>query len=113
MEGNNSGVKEIEKDKNQTEIQEKDVTCDVPKKQVFIPGGIHEPDAIQFWRSVLKANQWVMNVLENGYVIPLVEAPKEYYEDNNMSAKRQMDFVRQSVKELKLKIQVFTYYVLN
>lgn len=74
----------------------------MPKKQVFIPGGIHEPDAIQFWRSVLKANQWVMNVLENGYVIPLVEAPKEFYEDNNMSAKRQMDFVRQSVKELKL-----------
>ena len=39
-------------------------------KQKIFPGGIHQPKAIQFWSSELKANQWVLEVLENGYVIP-------------------------------------------
>ena len=83
------------------QVQTKDIVCDVPKKQVFIPGGIHKLEAVEFWRSELKANQWVMTVLEHGYVIPFAYAPAEYDEDNNMSAKKQMGFVRQSVNELK------------
>jgi hypothetical protein len=70
-------------------------------KQIFVPGGIHKEDAIQFWRSELKANQWVMDVLENGYVIPFLSAPEKYEEENNMSAQRHMEFVRKNVADLK------------
>ena len=83
---------------NSGEAQVKEgVTCEKDTKQIFVPGGIHEPDAVQFWRSELKANQWVLDVLECGYVIPFLKAPERYEEDNNMSAKRQMDFVQKSV----------------
>jgi len=83
----------------EAQVQE-GVTCEKDTKQIFVPGGIHEPDAVQFWRSELKANQWVLDVLECGYVIPFLKAPERYEEDNNMSAKRQMDFVQKSVTEL-------------
>ena len=64
----------------------------------FVP---FEQEAVQFWRSELNANQWVMNVLENGFVMPFVNAPEEFEADNNISANRQMDFVQRNVAELR------------
>ena len=69
--------------------------------QIFIPGGIHKPDAIKFWKSELKANQWVIDVLENGYVIPFERAPTQYEEENNKSAKDNIQFVRKTLRELE------------
>ena len=70
-------------------------------KQKFFPGGIHQPKAIQFWSSELKANQWVLEVLENGYVIPFEKEPSQYEEDNNKSAKMNAQFVRTTLTELE------------
>ena len=70
-------------------------------KQKIFSGGIHQPKAIQFWSSELKANQWVLEVLENGYVIPFEKEPIQYEEDNNKSAKTNAQFVRTTLTELE------------
>ena len=68
----------------------------------FRPGTIHESSYRSFWKDELKAGNWVMEVLANGYVIPFEYSPPPYEEENNRSAKRQMGFVRQAVAELSL-----------
>jgi hypothetical protein len=67
----------------------------------FRPGAIHESSYRSFWKDELKAGNWVMEVLANGYVIPFEYSPPPYEEENNRSAKRQMGFVRQAVAELE------------
>ena len=42
-----------------------------------------------------------MDVLENGYVIPFEKAPIQYEEDNNKSAKINIEFVQKAVLEMK------------
>jgi len=36
----------------------------------FQPGLIHEDRFFHFWREELKANNWVLNTLKKGYMIP-------------------------------------------
>ena len=68
------------------------------KEDFFRPGTIHLPEAVKFWSEQLKAGEWVMDTLRNGYTIPLEQAPPaEYEEENNQSAKRNMKFVRETV----------------
>ena len=66
----------------------------------YTPGSIHTKDTAKFWKEELKASGWVMDVIENGYVIPFESLPKEYEEPNNSSAKKNMKFVREEVREL-------------
>ncbi len=64
----------------------------------FQPGGIHEPQEVLFWREELKAPAWVMTVLEEGYALQLKEEPsKNYEEENNASARQDIEFVREEV----------------
>jgi len=65
-----------------------------------VPGGIHHPDVHEFWEQELKASEWVMDVIKHGYTIPFVEKPPSYEEENNATAKRDMVFVRQAVRDL-------------
>jgi len=71
------------------------------RNRKFQPGGIHKPEVRQFWKTVLNAGDWVMNVLEKGYVLPLKERPEQYEEKNNRSARENMEFVRETVEELE------------
>lgn len=71
------------------------------KTQAFAPGGIHQTEAISFWKSELKANQWVLDVLEKGYVIPFEKLPAKYEEENNKSALSNTFFVRKTVLEMQ------------
>ena len=41
----------------------------------FRPGTIHESSYRSFWKDELKAGNWVMEVLANGYVIPFEYSP--------------------------------------
>ena len=68
--------------------------------QAFMPGGIHRPEVFTFWQDELKASPWVLNVLRDGYVIPFTQQPQNYEEDNNGSAKANMQFVRQAIWEM-------------
>ena len=42
---------------------------------LFEPGGIHRPEARAFWKNELQTRDWVMDTIENGYVIPLNNIP--------------------------------------
>ena len=90
--------------KSETSTAAEGSRAQIPAKeqtQKFSPGGIHQKDAIFFWKSEIKANQWVIEVLENGYVIPFDRQPERYEEDNNKSAKTHNDFVRKTVLEME------------
>ena len=47
-------------------------------QQAFLPGSIHKKEVQNFWRKELKASEWVMTVLEEGYVIPFTKPPPAY-----------------------------------
>jgi hypothetical protein len=65
----------------------------------FIPSGIHVVDSIQFWEKELQAVEWILNLLKDGYILPLQERLQiPYEEDNNLSARKNMGFVRQQEK---------------
>ena len=64
----------------------------------FVPGKIHELKAIKFWSEELLANDWILETLKNGYLLPIVKQPPiSYEEDNNSSAKKDMVFVCETV----------------
>ena len=66
----------------------------------FVPGSIHRPECIQFWEQELQAGEWVMETLKHGYVIPIEARLSDHYEeDNNVSAKRDTSFVRDTVEK--------------
>jgi len=48
----------------------------------FEPGAIHKQEFRPFWRDVLKADEWVLNTLEKGYMIPFSSSPTQYEEQN-------------------------------
>ena len=66
----------------------------------FVPGSIHTDDKLSYWKDTLRANQWVIDTLKFGYCLPLTSVPSQYEEQNNLSAKENMQFVRQEVQSL-------------
>ena len=68
----------------------------------FTPGGIHVKEVRSFWETELKANAWVLDTLEHGYVLPFHTAPDSVELRNNLSARKHQDFVRQEVEKLQL-----------
>ncbi len=44
-----------------------------------------------------------MDVIDHGYLIPLNDLPIDYEEENNGSARKNMEFVRKTVRELQEK----------
>jgi len=68
--------------------------------QVFVPGSIHFPEYFSFWEKELKASPWVLDILKGGYVLPFETVPQtSYEEENNASARTDMEFVRQTVRK--------------
>lgn len=68
--------------------------------ELFVPGGIHTRQSINFWKKELKAGEWVMDLLENGYAMPLEGVPPKYEERNNCSARQHKVFVRETVLKM-------------
>jgi len=66
----------------------------------FKPGNIHDPKFFKFWKEVLKASPWVLNIIENGYKLPFTSEPPRYEEKNNASARAEEDVVRELVEEM-------------
>ena len=66
----------------------------------FVPGGIHRKEVADFWRNELQAGEWVMDVIEQGYVIPVNDLPEQYEEPNNQSARKNMTYVQAAVEDL-------------
>gem|GEM_PF-3893740 len=62
---------------------------------------IHSQESILFHETVLKANDSVLKTLKEGLVLDFFRQPGTYYEDNNNSAKKHMNVVREKVQEWK------------
>ena len=74
---------------------------DTDETRIFVPGSIHSKEVRDFWRKDLKANKWVMNTLEQGYVIPFDTPPPVYEEPNNATTLRDLEFAYQAILDLK------------
>ena len=53
-----------------------------------------------FWTNVLHANDFIMNVINFGYIIPFVTHPTPNLMKNNRPALQHSDFVEKTIKEL-------------
>ena len=73
----------------------------VMEQAVFSPGSIHSAEVREFWKTSLKAEQWVMDTLQKRYVIPYEKSPEVYEECNNASALKYLSFVYEAVADLK------------
>ena len=80
--------------------QERPRPENVPQSE-FLPGSIHREEVRHFWQTELKAGEWVMDTLKEGYVIPFLKLPPDYDEPNNSSANQDLDFVHQAVADLQ------------
>jgi hypothetical protein len=65
-----------------SDVQEEDRMQTHSAKE-FFPGGIHTEDSIQFWEKELQAGEWVLNLLKEGYILPLQKRLQIPYEEEN------------------------------
>ena len=54
---------------------------------------------IKFWEKI-GANNFALETLKKGYVIPFLENPVKMFKKNNRSAMKNVEFVDQAVNEL-------------
>jgi hypothetical protein len=54
---------------------------------------------VSFWNSI-SANQEVLDIIQRGYVIPLITVPKPVFLKNNLSARKQPKFVAEAILDL-------------
>ncbi len=66
----------------------------------FQAGSIHEEKFFQFWKDTLKASQWVLDLLQVGYIIPFKTIPGPYMEKNNQVARENMQVVRSIMADM-------------
>ena len=52
---------------------------------VEVPGNIHRPKFFKFWKEVLKAPEFVLKTLSEGYSLPFSSIPPPSFERNNKS----------------------------
>ena len=60
------------------------------------------PTSFPFWCDVLKANDFVLDIVLHGYTIPFVTEPSSARASNNKSALDHPDFVREAIQQLLL-----------
>ena len=60
----------------------------------------HLKQHLEYWEQVLKAPDYIIDSIRNGYVLPLFSAPTPYIDCNHKSAREQKDFVTSAIKNL-------------
>jgi len=55
---------------------------------------------IDYWENEIKANNAILEIVKNGYKIPLLETPNQFYSKNNKSALENKKFVTDSISEM-------------
>ena len=56
-------------------------------------------NSVNFWKSI-NASSFIVDIIENGYKIPLLKEPENMFSKNNKSALEHSDFVSSAIKEL-------------
>ena len=68
---------------------------------VRVPGRIGRPEFYDFWKNDLKASDFVLDTIKNGYKIPFKSIPPTNFCENNKSFLRQRDFGYQELLRLE------------
>jgi len=63
----------------------------------FTPGGIHT--CFDYWADTLHAGTWVLNIIKNGYEVPLKSISPEAEFQNNASVRENLEITQQLVKD--------------
>ena len=71
----------------------------IPNDKLSGKKSIHSADSIKYYKDELKADDWVLSVLENKYRIPFISTPGPYYEPNNKSAVNNKKFLWEKMLE--------------
>ena len=66
-----------------------------------VPGRIGDPVFFDFWKNTLKAQPWHLDLVQNGYKIPLIEFPPQSFCENNKSALKEPIFAKTEIKRLE------------
>jgi len=53
-----------------------------------------------FWKNDLKASQYILDIITDGYVIPLIQHPPSFYAKNNKSSLKHQNFVDEAIHNL-------------
>jgi len=69
-----------------------------PLPDLSSPVSIHSPTSIAFYKNILKADTWILDLLMHGLTLNFKYPPSSYEEDNNQSAKSNLPAVREKVK---------------
>ena len=66
----------------------------------------------EFWKTILKADKYILDMLENGYKLPFMsgQEPERYREKNNKSAMKHMGFAVSEVEKWAKKRVVLEVY---
>ena len=67
------------------------------QKHIIVRGRLKKN--IQFWQYI-GASDFILDVIENGYKIPLFSMPPKYFSHNNRSALSEYEFVSEAIKDL-------------
>ena len=57
----------------------------------------------EFWKTVLKASSFVLNIIKHGYFLPFLSIPPSFCAKNNLSSKKHAVFVEEAINSLLLK----------
>ena len=98
----NEVVKEVSEllERIQAEESEADAQKEVP---VSVAGNIHREKYRKFWLDRLKPDAWTVKVVEEGYKLPFLSEPTEYFEEINKSAREEAPFLKEEVVQLQKK----------
>ena len=66
--------------------------------QPWIKGRLRS--ALPFWQNEVRAPEFVLDMIQDGYKIEFLSEPPPFHLKNNNSAEKQKDFVNSAVKEL-------------
>ena len=66
-----------------------------------VPGNVHNQEFRKFWQEELKPNEYLFNIIQNGYRLPFKSLPPSHFSANNLSARKDEDFVRSEVFRLE------------
>ena len=68
------------------------------------PGNVNIKHSLKrhlaFWKQNLKPSSFVLNVLSQGYILPLTAVPPKFYAENNKSSLKHREFVEGAIKDL-------------
>ena len=84
--------------KNQSRILDKPLSTNVN-----VPGNIHSPQFLPFWKEVLKVSDNFARFLTDGYALPFIDGvpPPEAYADNNKSFYEMEEFGIEEILRLE------------